>query len=117
MRAKLNPIYTPWILFVTLAFSVTLVSGCQNYGGKPETPNESFALAATLIETGYDIIRLGVQSQDITRAKGIELRNQVVEAENALRIAETSYQAGRSYNANVFSSVRAVLSTVRAAAR
>ena len=58
-----------------------------------------------------------MSSAKIERTKGVELRNQLVEAENALRIAEAAYRAGKSYDASVFATARAVLSTVRAAAR
>lgn len=110
-----NRNYAPWTLFVVLAFSVTLVSSCQMYGGKVETVDESFGLAATLIATGYDLVGLAYQKQNITRDKALELRNQLAESESALRIAETAFRAGRTYDTTVFTSTRAVLSIVRAA--
>jgi hypothetical protein len=115
LKALTRETYTPWILFVVLALSVTLVSSCQNYGGKIETVDESFGLAATLIDTGYDLIGLAFSKGTITRDKAVEFRNSLVEAENALRIAEAAYRNGKAYDSGVFSTARAVLTTIRAA--
>lgn len=115
MKALTREIYTPWILFVTLALSVTLVSSCSTIGGKVETPNEAFALSATLLETGYDMVRIAFRDGSLDRDKALELRNSLAEAENAVRLAESAYRQGQAYDQNVFSKIRAVLSTVRSA--